>query len=73
VIEKMQPHLPKFNLDDASNCSRNLNIIVELVEYLQSETLSLTEISEDDRKTVGFSEALIRSELISSQVSLPFE
>ena len=69
----MQSHLPKLNLDDASNCSRNLNIIVELVEYLQSETLSLTEISEDDRKTVGFSEALIRSELISSQVSLPFE
>jgi hypothetical protein len=73
VIEKVQPHLPKFNLDCATNCSRNLYIIVELVKYLQSETLSLTEISEDDRKTVGFSEALIRSELISSQVPLSFE
>ncbi len=68
----MQAYFPQLNFYHTPDCARNLLFIIELVKDLKSNALTLTEVTQDNRNAVRLSKALVYSQLISSQILLPF-
>lgn len=73
MIEEVKAHLPQFDIDDRPDRPRDLHIVVESIQLLKFEGVSLPEIAKDASQAVGVRKALVDPYLSRRQISLYLE